>query len=226
MIRARFTHPVCAFLITLLAAQSGFGQVPSASPSPSAQVPPGQAPAAPPVGAIPAPAPAPPKGAGTGLGIVVLEGNNSINSTSLGRSVAATVEIRDSNDFPVEDATVTFTLPAVGTGGTFAPGGRTFQTRSDARGQAIAPFVVPVGLGKFRIAVSATAGDRKGEGFVTQTNSAGSYVGPPLPPKPWYLNRKIWLFAGAGIVGIILLVELRGGSKPVVITPGTPVFAP
>jgi hypothetical protein len=222
MIRARVTHPVCAILITLLAAPSGFGQAPAAAPVPSAQNPPTQAPAVP----LPAPAPAAPKGSGTALGIVALEGNNAINSTTLGRSIAAAVEIRDSNDFPVEDAAVTFTLPASGTGGTFAPGGRTFETRSDARGQAIAPFVVPVGVGKFRITVNATAGDRKGVGFVTQTNSAGSYVGPPLPPKPWYLNRKIWVIAGVGIAGLVVFLVLRGGSKTVVITPGTPVFAP
>ena len=118
MIRAGFAPPLCAILIFLLAAPSGFAQTP---PSAAASAP-------------PAAVPRPP---GSLLSIDVLEGNNVINSIPLLRSVPAVIEVRDSNDFPVEDADVTFTLPAQGPGGTFVQGGKTFSTRSDARGQPI-----------------------------------------------------------------------------------------
>ena len=194
----------------------GFAQTPS-TPAPAA--PPASSPAATPV-AVPATSKAP-------LSITVLEGNNVINSISLLRSIAAVIEVRDANDFPVEDAAVTFTLPAQGAGGTFALGGKTFSTRTDARGQASAPLIVPAGAGKFQIDVTATAGDRKGEGFVTQTNSTGAYVGPPLPAPSWYKKKLVWVVAGglvAGIVAIILLKHNSSSTPTVVVTPGTPVF--
>jgi len=212
MIRESIAHPLCAILIVLLAAPSGFAQAP---PAPAPVVP------APPAAAV---QPAP----GTPLSITILEGNNIVNSIPLLRSVAAAVEVRDSNDFPVEDASITFTLPAQGPGGTFALGGKTFSTRSDARGQAIAPLVVPAGAGKFQIAVTATLGDRKGDAVVNQTNSEGAYVGPPLPPPAWYKKKVFWVVTGATVAAVVLIIVLRHNSKStnntVVVTPGAPVF--
>ena len=67
------------------------------------------------------------------LKIIVLEGNNGTNSISLGRSVTPIVEVRDQNEFPLEGATVVFTLPAAGPGGTF-PGNKTsFTDRKSTR---------------------------------------------------------------------------------------------
>jgi hypothetical protein len=202
-------RPLCAILIALLATPASFAQ------SPPAPVPP-----------IPARTPASP------LTITILEGNNSVNSISLLRSVAPVVEIRDSNDFPVEGASVTFTLPVQGPGGAFAQGGKSFSTRSDARGQAMAPFIVPAGVGKFQISVTAAAGDRKGEVVIAQTNADGSYTGPVIPPPAWYKKKSVWAIAGGAAVAIIVIVAVTGGSKStatatpttIVITPGTPVF--
>jgi hypothetical protein len=212
MIRDSIAHPLCAILIVLLAAPSGF-----------AQAPPAPAPVVPPAAAVQSA----PKTPGTPLSITILEGNNMVNSIPLLRSVAAVVEVRDSNDFPVEDASITFTLPAQGPGGTFVQGGKTFSTRSDARGQAIAPLVVPAGAGKFQIAVTATLGDRKGEAVVNQTNSEGAYVGPPVPPPAWYKKKLTWAVAGAVVAAVVVVIVLKHNSKStntVVITPGAPVF--
>src|SRR5450631_2683960 len=57
------------------------------------------------------------------LRIRVLEGENAINSISQGQSIPPVAEVRDQNDMPVEGATVVFTLPESGPGGSF-PGGR------------------------------------------------------------------------------------------------------
>jgi hypothetical protein len=216
MIRAGLAHPLCAILSILLAAPPGFAQVaPVASPA-----------VAPPASAAPV-APAAPRAPGSPLSVIVLEGNNVVNSIPLVRSVAAAVEVRDSNDFPVEGATIVFTIPADGPGGTFAQGGKTFSTRSDSRGQAIAPVIIPAGAGKFQIAVTATLGDRKGDAVVNQTNSDAAYVGPPLPGKAWYKRKLVWAVAGVIVAGVIVLIVIKHNSNSnhtVVITPGAPVF--
>src|SRR5262245_49735602 len=74
------------------------------------------------------------------LKIQILEGDNSVNSIALKQAVIPVIEVRDANEFPVEGATVVFTLPPSGPGG-FFPGNRAdLTTRSDAQGQASAPF--------------------------------------------------------------------------------------
>ena len=194
---------ICLILSVIIALPSGFGQT------------------APPAGAARAEA------GGAPLSIFVLEGKNVVNSISLLRSVTPVVEVRDQNDFPVEGATVVFTLPATGPGGTFAAGGNTFTTRSDARGQATAPAFTPRGAGKFDIVVAANAGNRHGETVVTQTNSTGSYAGAPIPPRPWYKKKLVWVVVGGAAAAVVVVVALRSSSSnssTVVITPGPPVF--
>jgi hypothetical protein len=162
------------------------------------------------------------------LKIIVLEGNNGTNSISLGRSVTPIIEVRDQNEFPLEGATVVFTLPAAGPGGTF-PGNKTsFTTRTDPQGQASAPFLVNGLPGRVRIGVIATAGNRKGEIQIDQTNSAGGYIGPALARRPWYKKWYIWAIVG-GAAGAGAAVALtRGGgsssSSTITIIPGGPVF--
>jgi hypothetical protein len=157
----------------------------------------------------------------------VIEGANAINSIPLLRSVAPVVEVRDANDFPVEGAVVTFTLPEQGPGGTFLNGRKSLTTRSDAHGQAVAPFTINSTPGKFQIVVTANLGDRKGQTAVTQTNTAGGYVGPALPKRSWYTKWPTWAIAGGVVVGVIVWAVTRSSgssSAPVTITPGAPVF--
>jgi hypothetical protein len=166
--------------------------------------------------------------AGKPLNITILTGNRSINSIPLLRSVAAAIEVRDANGFPVEDASITFTLPAQDPGGVFALGGKTFSTKSDSRGQAVAPAVIPAGVGKFQITVTAALGDRKGEAFVNQTNTEKAFVGIAAAPKPWYMRKLTWAIAGGAIAAVVVAIILtrhsNSSSTTVVITPGAPVF--
>lgn len=193
-------------LSALIAGSSCFGQAPAQSPA-----------------AVPAVVTP-----GSPLTVFVLEGKDAVNSISLLHSVAPVVEIRDQNDFPVEGATVVFTVPAQGPGGTFGSGGNTFSARSDARGQAAAPPMTPRTAGRFDIVVVATLGSRQGRTTITQTNAATAYSGPALPPPPrWYQRKLTWVIAGGAVVATIIVLVKTGGSgstAPVVITPGAPVF--
>jgi hypothetical protein len=150
-----------------------------------------------------------------------------VNSISMLRATAPVVEIRDQNDFPVEGATVVFDLPEQGTGGTFTGGATSFTTRSDAHGQATSPLIIPRLAGKFSIKITATAGDRRGEALVTQTNSTGLYAGPAIPPKHWYKKKRNWAIGAAAVAAVVVVVAVTGksgSSSQIVISPGTPVF--
>jgi hypothetical protein len=207
MIITGAARPLCIVLTILIATPCGFAQAPPPAGGTASSI-----------------------VAGPPLNIGILEGKDAVNSISLLRAVAPVVEIRDQNDFPVEGATVVFTLPAQGTGGTFAGAGTSFSTRSDSHGQAAAPPIVPRLTGKFQIKVTASAGDRKGEAVINQTNTMGAYVGPALPGRPFYKKKLTYVIAGGAVAAVILAIVLThhsgsgSSSNTIVITPGTPVF--
>ena len=159
----------------------------------------------------------------------MLEGQNATNSISLGRSVTPVVEVRDENEFPVEGAEVVFSLPESGPGGTFPGNQLSFTTRSNAQGQASAPFLINGLAGRFQIKVVATAGNRRGEASITETNSTGGYIGAAVPRRAWYKKWYIWaILGGAASGGTIALLRRGGGSPPntqtITISPGGVVF--
>jgi hypothetical protein len=159
------------------------------------------------------------------LRIIVLEGNNVVNSIPLGRSVMPVVEVRDENELPVEGATVVFTLPENGPGGTFAGNQNALTARSNSQGQTAAPFLINGLSGKFEIKVTATLGNRMGETVITQTNAAGGQVGKAAVSKPWYKKWYVWaIVGGAAAAGGVTAWALTRGSDTVTITPGGPVF--
>jgi hypothetical protein len=196
---------MCVVLAVLMGAPATLAQAPQSPPKPAAQE----------------IAPSP-------LNVAVIEGNNAVNSIPLLRSVTPVVEVRDQNDFPVEGATVVFILPDHGPGGTFLKTPTTYTTVSDAHGQATAPFMVNNQPGKFQIRVIATAGNRRGEATITQTNTTGGYIGPALPQRSWYKKWPTWaIIGGAVTAGIVTWAVLHGSSSSkttVTITPGGPTF--
>jgi hypothetical protein len=206
MIASGIARPLCIVLAAILGAPFGSAQTSPEAPKTAAPQ------SAPPV-----------------LKIVVLEGGNATNSIPLGRSVTPVIEVRDENEFPVEGATVVFTLPQSGPGGSF-PGNRSaFTTRSSAQGQAAAPFLVNNVAGRFRIQVTATAANGKGETWIDQTNTTGGYIGPAISKRAWYKKWYIWAILGAAAAagGAVALTRGNGGSSAPTITiiPGGPVFS-
>lgn len=201
---------VSVILASLIAAPSQYAQTPPAAPT--------------------APVPQSAALASGPLLVGVLDGDKAVNSLPLLQSTAPVIEVRDRNDFPVEGATVVFTLPESGPGGTFAgQTGNTFTTRSDSHGQATCPAIVPRTAGRFQIRVVATLGDRKGQAVISQTNSNLVTTGGELPAHPWYKRKLVWAAAGAAVAAVVVLLATRKSSTAatpttVTITPGAPVF--
>jgi hypothetical protein len=195
---------LCVLMATIVGMQAAFAQAPQNPPKPAA-----------------------PESLPPSLNVSIIEGNNAINSIPLGRSVTPVVEVRDQNDFPVEGATVVFMLPEHGPGGAFLKTPTTLTTVTDSHGQASAPFMVNSIPGKFQIKVLATAGIRKGEALITQTNTAGGYIGPALPQRSWYKKWPTWaVVGGAAATGLIVWAVTHGSnnSQTITITPGGPIF--
>jgi len=205
---------LAGFLAVLIGLPApAFGQQPAA-PSPPA------APAMPPPQAAPASAPTVET-----MRVLVLQGQNAVNSIREGIVTMPVVEVHDENDLPVEGADVAFELPATGAGGTFPGGQTTMSVKSDLRGQAAASFVLNPEPGRFVIKVSASLRNRTGHTTINQTNAleAGQEKSSTRKIKWW----KVAIAAGAAGLIIGIVVATRGGSSSsntVTLTPGTPTF--
>jgi len=192
----------------------------------------GQQPAPPPQAAPApaAPAPAAPVPAATveTLKILVLQGQNAVNSIAGGVATMPVVEVHDENDQPVEGADVVFELPATGPGGSF-PGGQFVKSvKSNLQGQAGAPFMPNPETGRFTIKVTATLRNRTGHNTITQTNAldAAAQAKSGTRKISWW---KVAIIGGAAAVVVGVVLATRGGSSSsssntITLTPGTPTF--
>ena len=159
------------------------------------------------------------------LTILVLRGDHVVNNTRSQIATAPVVEVRDSNQLPVEGATVTFQLPLSGPGGFFFGSQTTQTTKTNGRGQAAANnFGVNNQTGEFKIKVTATLGGATATTYVSQTNSATKYaaVAPPRAHHITWWEVAIVAGAGAGIALGLLTRSSGSGStpQPVTITTG------
>src|SRR3954449_7401122 len=124
--------------------------------------------------AVPATANPQSQAATPSLTIRFVEGQGAINNVNRGTAFDPVVEVLD-QDTPVKDASVTFTLPAVGPGGTFADGGKVLMVRTDDNGRAVARGMHPNRLsGRFEIRVTANYKGQSTTSALTQTNAAPS----------------------------------------------------
>jgi hypothetical protein len=176
----------------------------------------------------PAP-PAPAAPAAPTLTILVLQGADAINNIELHSAVVPVVEVRDMNERPIENATVTFELPATGASGFFPGQQLKYTTRTNLQGQAAAQGFVPnFERGRFRIKVTATFGNQTGSTSIYQTNASNAEAVQELstPKKFWTWWKIAAIVGGAGAVAGILAATLGGGngssssSSTVTITPG------
>src|SRR4051794_29222343 len=116
---------------------------------------------------------APQAGSPPGISIQVVEGQNAINNITRNTAYEPIVEVQDASGRPVAGASVTFVLPAVGPGATFADGNRTLMLQTDVAGRASARGLRPNNqTGQFDIRVTATHEGKTASVTITQTNAA------------------------------------------------------
>jgi len=159
------------------------------------------------------------------LKILVLQGQNAINSIPDGIATMPVVEVHDENDQPLEGADVVFELPATGAGGTFPGGQFTQSVKTNLQGQAGVTFTMNPMPGRFVIKVTASLRNRTGHTTITQTNA----LEPAKVSSGGGHRIKWWKLAIiAGVAGAVvgIVVATRGGSSSntITLTPGTPTF--
>ncbi len=139
------------------------------------------------------------------------------------------VEVRDAKGNPVQDATVTFFLPAQGPGGTFSNGTTTESVLTTRDGLATATGIHPNNqTGPYVIRVAASYHGQTGSAQITQTNivasssSSGNGHGLGFGTRAWVI---LGICVGVAAAGAALALRNSGGKSTtpaIVITPGSP----
>jgi hypothetical protein len=167
--------------------------------------------------------------AAPGLRILILEGHKRPNRLTEGVFAVPVVEVRDSNDRPIEGAQIVFTLPggAKGAGASFRGGAveKTFST--NAQGQASAEGYIPNSVeGKFAVRVKASYQGESTEIAIQQSNSFELQADADRKKsRAW--RKWVWIggaAAAAAIVAVILLGGSDEAASVITVTPGPPVI--
>ncbi len=163
---------------------------------------------------------APGFGQGGELKLRPTQGEGAFNDIKSHTGKGLSVEVQDENGNPVAGATVSFTAPALGAGGTFANGQRTVSATTDALGIAASGAFRPNTIeGRFSIVVAASQGNKTGSILVGQSNTLAGAAAKG-GKKKWIIIAAI-----AGGAGAALALG-RGGSSsspqstPTVLSPG------
>jgi len=153
----------------------------------------------------------------TKITIEIIEGEGAVNNIKQRTAREPIVQVTDENHKPVAGALVLFTSPEKGAGGLFN-GARTLSVTTNAQGRAVAQGFQPNKVkGKFQIKVHASSGDLVADAVISEIN-AGPFLG--LPTKAWVAIGVA--AAGAVAGGVAAANSGGGGTKPTVITPGSP----
>lgn len=161
------------------------------------------------------------------LKILVLQGQNAINSLTSKTALSPVVQVLDAVEQPVEGATVTFEVSPTGPGGSFW-GAPIATVKTDLTGQATAVFTPNDTPGSFSIKVTATLAEQTAQTRIRQTNDRNAAMAMmPLPPKPWYKSWKKWALiggvAGAGVAATMILVN-KDETSTITISPGSVII--
>ena len=158
-----------------------------------------------------------------GLRILVLEGQNAVNSIASKSAVNPVIQVLDILGQPVQGVNVMFEVSPTGPGGTFGDK-PTAAVQTDYQGQATAAFTPNGTAGSFVIKVTASTGTQKTETRIHQTNDRNVKEAMlAQPSKPWYKNWKWWAVigagAGAGVAAAVILTN-RDQTSTITIAPG------
>jgi hypothetical protein len=158
-----------------------------------------------------------------GLRVVVVQGQNAINNIGSGSFLPLEVQVRDENDKPVPEASVTFELPERGASGTFLGAYKRLNLTTDEQGNAGATNFQPnLVEGRFQIHVTAALGDRTGSVDINQTNTLRNKDlnlddkgngGIVAKLKSIKLSRRTKIIAAAAVAGIVVLAVTTGGGS-------------
>jgi hypothetical protein len=107
-----------------------------------------------------------------GVHIQIVEGDGAINSIRLRRAHEPVVKLTDSAGEPIENASVTFVLPANGPSASFGDSGLSLTVQTDSRGTAAGRGLRPNAIaGQFRIRVATSWHGVPAAATLMQTNA-------------------------------------------------------
>lgn len=166
--------------------------------------------------------------------VLVQEGQGAINNIQQHRAKEPVVQVVDSEGTPIQGASVTFLLPDMGPGGSFADGLKMLTVQTDDKGQAVGRGLRPnQTAGNFQIRVTASYRGTTASAVISQINAApaGASAG----------NGKkfliIALIGGAAVGGLAAALGGKSSSSSssstssssppaTVLVPGSPSIQP
>jgi hypothetical protein len=154
-----------------------------------------------------------------GLKLVVVRGGGTENVINEVPPEPFAVRVADATDRPVSGATVVFTAPSTGPGGTF-PTGASFSTITDEEGRALGLLYRPNSLeGSYTIQVRA---EFLGQSVMTTIRQSNVLVKKSKTSS----KRKFVIAAVAGAGAAIAAGALSGGgSSAAAVRPATPTIS-
>lgn len=172
--------------------------------------------------------PAPPAAAETvrTLRILALAGRNGENDLQTRVMAPLAVQVLDSNDRPVEGATVVFRFPPTGPSAAFANGQQTQTVRTDSGGQARATgWMANMEIGPLAVFVTASRGNEQGTLSIPMTNVPRVIPANERKKKRWWTSK--WAIIGyvagaAAITAAIVLANSGSDSTTIRGIPGAP----
>jgi hypothetical protein len=152
------------------------------------------------------------------MNVAVVEGEGVLNNVRESKPNNVVVIVRDGNRKPIPNASVSFSLPADGPGGTFADGGKALTITSDKDGYATARGLRPNNVaGPYRVQVEATHDQETATATVTQFNTAVESRGGS---GKWI---AIIAVIGAAAAGVTVAATQGGGNGAPAAPPPTPI---
>lgn len=157
------------------------------------------------------------------LQLRVVEGEGAVYPAGSRATRGITVQVSDQAGRPVENATVTFRLPAQGPGGTFPTGERVAVVTTAADGTALVWGMqwnrTP---GPVEVRITAAKGGVTAGTICTLylTDAPISPVPPVGAPGPGLGGRtKLWILVGLAAGAGVGVAVMSGGSAPAVAAP-------
>jgi hypothetical protein len=139
-----------------------------------------------------------------GLKVIVIRGNGMENVINEVPPEPFAVQVVDATDRPISGATVVFTAPSDGPGGTF-PTGASFSTITDEEGRALGLLYRPNSIeGSYTIKVRAE--------FLGQSAMASIRQSNVLVKKSKVSNKRKFVIAAVAGAGAAIAASALGGG--------------